>query len=110
MRKNKTLIGICIAAMVLLFAFAGNTLAQEAKTIVVTVNEDGDLVDQSGTVYFIDEGVISDEDALNSDAVFHYSVPPQIKYQADGRLQNHRPHFHAHIANPCDRTCICRRY
>ena len=70
MRKNKTLIGICIAAMVLLFAFAGNTLAQEAKTIVVTVNEDGDLVDQSGTVYFIDEGAISDEDALNSDAVF----------------------------------------
>jgi len=70
MRKNKILIGVCLAAMVLLFAFAGNTLAQEAMTIVGTLNEDGDLVDQNGVVYLIDGGAISDEDALNSDATF----------------------------------------
>jgi len=70
MRKNKILIGVCLAAMVLLFAFAGNTLAQEAMTIVGTLNEDGDLIDQNGAIYVIDGDGISEEDSLNVGAVF----------------------------------------
>ena len=70
MKKNKVLVGLGIAAMMLMIAFAGNTLAQEAKTIIATLNEDGGLVDQDGVVYLIDAGAISDEDILNPDATF----------------------------------------
>jgi len=67
---KKALIGIGIAAMVLMVASVGLTFAQEAKTIVGTLNEDGDLIDQNGTVYVIDGDGLSEEDSVNGDAVF----------------------------------------
>jgi len=70
MNGNKTLKIFIIAAALLALAVLGISLAQEGMTIVGTLNENGDLIDRNGIVYRIDLNVISDEDALNSDAVF----------------------------------------
>ena len=63
-----------MAAMIVMMAFTGNILAQEAKTIVGTLNADGNLLDQSGVLYLLDGGAISDEDILNSDAVYEVNA------------------------------------
>ena len=70
MKRKNVMLGLSMTAVVLIIAFVGNTLAQEAKTIIATLNEEGNLVDQNGIVYRIDAGAINDEDILNSDATF----------------------------------------
>jgi hypothetical protein len=70
MNSNKILKILVIATTMLALVSVGISLAQEAVTIVGTLNENGDLIDQNGIVYRIDLDVISDEDALRLHAVF----------------------------------------
>jgi hypothetical protein len=51
-------------------AFAGSILAGEAKTIVGIVNDDGQIVDDSGAVFKIAESDNSDEVSENSGTKF----------------------------------------
>ena len=61
MTKQKTIIGISILVVFMAVAFAGTVLAAESMTITGTVNDDGMIVDDSGTIYEIAEGDKSDE-------------------------------------------------
>jgi len=54
MTKRTTII-MSILAVFLMAAFAGSILAGEAMTIVGVVNNDGQIVDDSGVVYEIGE-------------------------------------------------------
>ena len=63
---KRTSIAISILVVFLLTGFAGSILAGESKTIVGTVNDDGQLVDDSGAIFEIGENDKSDEVANNS--------------------------------------------
>ena len=52
---KRTSIAMSILVVFLLTGFAGSILAGESKTIVGTVNDDGQLVDDSGAIYEIAE-------------------------------------------------------
>ena len=52
-RVNKQLLGILV--LVAIFAFCGAAIAAESMTIVGTINDDGVLVDDSGTLYMLGE-------------------------------------------------------
>lgn len=59
-------ITMSILAVCLMAAFAGSILAGESMTIVGTVNDDGQIVDDSGAIFEIAENDKSDEVANNS--------------------------------------------
>ena len=52
-RVNKRLLGVLV--LFAIFAFCGAAIAAESMTIVGTINEDGVLVDDSGTLYMLGE-------------------------------------------------------
>ncbi len=52
-RVNKQLLGVLV--VVAIFAFCGAAIAADSVTIVGTINEDGVLVDDSGTLYMLGE-------------------------------------------------------
>ncbi len=51
MKKHRRIIGISILIVFLAVAFAGSIWAGETMTIVGIVNDDGDIVDQSGQIF-----------------------------------------------------------
>ena len=61
---KKQLLGILV--LFAIFAFCGAAIAAESMTIVGTINEDGVLVDDSGTLYMLGEDDKGEEVAENS--------------------------------------------
>lgn len=61
---NKQLLGVLVVFAI--FAFCGTAIAAESMTIVGTINEDGVLVDDSGTLYMLGEDDKGAEVAENS--------------------------------------------
>jgi hypothetical protein len=61
---NKQLLGVLVVFAI--FAFCGAAIAAESMTIVGTINEDGVLVDDSGTLYMLGEDDKGAEVAENS--------------------------------------------
>jgi hypothetical protein len=61
---NKQLLGVLVVFAV--FALCGATFAAESMTIVGTINDDGVLVDESGTLYMLGEDDKGAEVAENS--------------------------------------------
>jgi len=61
---NKQILGVLVVFAVL--AFCGTAIAAESMTIVGTINEDGVLVDDSGTLYMLGEDDKGAEVAENS--------------------------------------------
>jgi predicted lipoprotein with Yx(FWY)xxD motif len=63
-KVNKQLLGVLVVFAI--FAFCGSAIAAESMTIVGTINEDGVLVDDSGTLYMLGEDDKGAEVAENS--------------------------------------------
>ena len=61
-----TRITMCILAVFLMAVFAGSILAGESMTVVGTVNEDGQIVDDNGAIFEIGENDKSDAVSENS--------------------------------------------
>ena len=61
---NKQLLGVLVVFAI--FAFCGAAIAGESMTIVGTINDDGVLVDEGGTLYMLGEDDKSEEVAENS--------------------------------------------
>jgi hypothetical protein len=53
MTGKKSIIGISVLVLFLAALFAGNVWAAETMTIVGTVSDDGNIVDESGKIYEI---------------------------------------------------------
>ena len=67
---KRTIITMSILAVFLMAAFAGSILAGESMKIVGTVNDDGQIVDDSGAIFVIGENDKSDEGSNNSGTKF----------------------------------------
>jgi predicted lipoprotein with Yx(FWY)xxD motif len=63
-KVNKQLLGVLVVFAI--FAFCGSAIAAESMTILGTINEDGVLVDDSGTLYMLGEDDKGAEVAENS--------------------------------------------
>ena len=64
--KKRTILIMSLLVVFLVAAFAGSIFAGESMTIVGTVNEDGQIVDNSGTIFEIGENDKSDAVSENS--------------------------------------------
>jgi hypothetical protein len=64
--KKRTFVIMSILVVFLMAAFAGSIFAGESMTIVGTVNDDGQIVDNSGAVFEIGENDKSEAVSENS--------------------------------------------
>ena len=80
--KKHTRITMSILAVFLMAAFAGSILAGESMTIVGTVNDDGQIVDNSGAIFEIGENDKSDAVSENSDT--KVEVIGMVEEDSDG--------------------------
>jgi len=79
---KRTSIAMSILVVFLLTGFAGSILAGEAKTIVGTVNDDGQLVDDSGAIYEIAEN--SNSAAVSEKAGSKVEVKGMVEEDSGG--------------------------
>ncbi|UCD78486.1 MAG: hypothetical protein JSW26_24240 [Desulfobacterales bacterium] len=68
MTSKKSIVGMSVLVLFLATLFVGNVWAGEAMTIVGTVSDDGNIVDESGKIYEIGDNDMAAEVSEKSGA------------------------------------------